>query len=328
VASGGQDDDSDTEMVVPQSQPQERTRQKKFSKYFKDLQGEVATVRISCAYVGDILLHGHLYVTDNYLAFHSNVFGYVTRIQVAMTSVTKITKEKTAKIIPNAIAVSTDSEKHIFTSFISRDQTYNLMITAWRKALTRNNIHDLDICGDNVDGGNDRQYETSDSEDSTNHEMAFSSQSHHRRHSKNNSSKLLSSNSLLANNRNKIKSTSPSLSLWSSLFKTSANLSMSYLLLLFLIALLVLLLLSSLCLVLKLDNIHDRMDLPTNQQQENSNPDILNNLHNLLNSRSNKKVQEYLTDNLEQIGKIRDNLQKLSSFLASGTKIASTDIDQ
>ena len=60
-----------------------------------------------------------------------------------MTSVTKITKEKTAKIIPNAIAVSTDSEKHIFTSFISRDQTYNLMITAWRKALTRDNIHDL-----------------------------------------------------------------------------------------------------------------------------------------------------------------------------------------
>ena len=36
---------------------------------------------ISCAYVGDILLHGHLYVTDNYLAFHSNVFGYVTRVR-------------------------------------------------------------------------------------------------------------------------------------------------------------------------------------------------------------------------------------------------------
>ena len=35
---------------------------------------------ISCAYVGDILLQGHLYVTDNYLAFHSNVFGYVTKV--------------------------------------------------------------------------------------------------------------------------------------------------------------------------------------------------------------------------------------------------------
>ena len=46
-----------------------------FIDYFIDLKG------ISCAYVGDILLHGHLYVTDNYLAFHSNVFGYVTRVR-------------------------------------------------------------------------------------------------------------------------------------------------------------------------------------------------------------------------------------------------------
>ena len=34
----------------------------------------------SCALMGDILLQGHLYVTENYIAFHSNVFGYVTRV--------------------------------------------------------------------------------------------------------------------------------------------------------------------------------------------------------------------------------------------------------
>ena len=34
----------------------------------------------ACALIGDILLQGHLYVTDNYLGFHSNVFGYVTRV--------------------------------------------------------------------------------------------------------------------------------------------------------------------------------------------------------------------------------------------------------
>ena len=34
----------------------------------------------SCALVGDILLQGHLYVTENYIAFHSNVFGYITRV--------------------------------------------------------------------------------------------------------------------------------------------------------------------------------------------------------------------------------------------------------
>ena len=113
---------------------------------------------ISCALVGDILLQGHLYVTENYLAFHSNVFGYVTRvskeqekgtirswyfqIQLSMTSVTAIKKEKTAKIIPNAVAVSTQDEIHTFTSFISRDATYKVMTKVWRKALAKSNIID------------------------------------------------------------------------------------------------------------------------------------------------------------------------------------------
>ena len=86
------EEESDTEV-----RSQERTRQKKFCKYFKELQGEFVTesklklwrnsddllfvpLGIACAFVGDILLQGHLYVTDNYLAFHSNVFGYVTKV--------------------------------------------------------------------------------------------------------------------------------------------------------------------------------------------------------------------------------------------------------
>ena len=52
-----------------------------------------------------------------------------------MTSVTNIKKEKTAKIIPNAVAVSTQEEIHTFTSFISRDATYKVITKAWRKAL-------------------------------------------------------------------------------------------------------------------------------------------------------------------------------------------------
>ena len=35
----------------------------------------------SCALVSDILLQGHLYITENYFAFHSNVFGYVTKVK-------------------------------------------------------------------------------------------------------------------------------------------------------------------------------------------------------------------------------------------------------
>ena len=40
----------------------------------------------ACALIGDILLQGHLYVTENYLGFHSNVFGYVTRVKLSYES--------------------------------------------------------------------------------------------------------------------------------------------------------------------------------------------------------------------------------------------------
>ena len=40
------------------------------------------TLGYSCALVGDILLQGHLYITENYFAFYSNVFGYVTKVSV------------------------------------------------------------------------------------------------------------------------------------------------------------------------------------------------------------------------------------------------------
>lgn len=36
----------------------------------------------SCALVGDILLQGHLYITDKHFAFYSNVFGYITKVSI------------------------------------------------------------------------------------------------------------------------------------------------------------------------------------------------------------------------------------------------------
>ncbi|GFX32389.1 GRAM domain-containing protein [Trichonephila clavipes] len=33
----------------------------------------------SCALVADILLQGHLYITENYFAFYSNIFGRKTQ---------------------------------------------------------------------------------------------------------------------------------------------------------------------------------------------------------------------------------------------------------
>lgn len=47
----------------------------------------------------------------------------------------KVSKEKTARIIPNAIGVATSDEKHVFGSLLSRDNTYKLMVQVWKTAL-------------------------------------------------------------------------------------------------------------------------------------------------------------------------------------------------
>lgn len=39
----------------------------------------------SCALVSDILLQGHLYITERHFAFYSNVFGYITKVCIAQS---------------------------------------------------------------------------------------------------------------------------------------------------------------------------------------------------------------------------------------------------
>ncbi|KAG8237441.1 hypothetical protein J437_LFUL016253 [Ladona fulva] len=67
------------EPVVP-TPGSSKARQKKFHRHFKQVAPEERVLNYySCALIGDILLQGHLYITKNYFAFYSNVFGYVTK---------------------------------------------------------------------------------------------------------------------------------------------------------------------------------------------------------------------------------------------------------
>ncbi|XP_072938384.1 uncharacterized protein [Epargyreus clarus] len=112
-----------------------KARQKKFQRHFPQVGPEERVLNYySCALVGDLLLQGHLYITKNYFAFYSNVFGYVTKLLIPTTSVLRITKEKVARIIPNAVGVCTRDERHVFGSLLSRDSTYKLMMHVWKAA--------------------------------------------------------------------------------------------------------------------------------------------------------------------------------------------------
>lgn len=63
-----------------------KARQKKFMRHFTNVEGnEKVLNHYSCALVSDILLQGHLYITTNYFAFYSNVFGYVTKVSCRHT---------------------------------------------------------------------------------------------------------------------------------------------------------------------------------------------------------------------------------------------------
>ncbi|XP_038221887.1 membrane-anchored lipid-binding protein LAM4-like isoform X3 [Zerene cesonia] len=110
-----------------------KSRQKKFQRHFPQVGPEERVLNYySCALVGDLLLQGHLYITKNYFAFYSNVFGYVTKLLIPTSSVLRITKEKVARIIPNAVGVCTRDERHVFGSLLSRDATYKLMTHVWK----------------------------------------------------------------------------------------------------------------------------------------------------------------------------------------------------
>ena len=52
-----------------------------------------------------------------------------------LKEITSLTKEKTALVIPNAIQVCTDKEKHFFASFTTRDKAYSMFFKLWQSAL-------------------------------------------------------------------------------------------------------------------------------------------------------------------------------------------------
>ncbi|SPO26854.1 related to YSP2 - protein involved in programmed cell death [Ustilago trichophora] len=85
-----------------------------------------------CALVREILIQGRLYISENHLCFKANIFGWVTNVVLPFSEIISIEKRMTAFVIPNAIQISTLQSKHNFTSFLSRDATYDLTVNIWK----------------------------------------------------------------------------------------------------------------------------------------------------------------------------------------------------
>ncbi|KAH8263314.1 hypothetical protein KR044_007336, partial [Drosophila immigrans] len=116
--------------------PNYKSRAEDFKKLFKEVPNdERLIVDYSCALQRDILVQGRLYVSQNYVCFHANIFTWETYVSIKWKDVTAITKEKTALVIPNAISISTAKEKFFFATFASRDKSFLMLFRVWQNTL-------------------------------------------------------------------------------------------------------------------------------------------------------------------------------------------------
>lgn len=99
-----------------------------YHKLFKDVsKDELLKQSYTCALQKDILYQGKMFVSDNWICFHSKVFGRDTKISIPAVTVTFIKKAKTALLVPNALVIETTCDQHVFVSLLSRNTTYTLL---------------------------------------------------------------------------------------------------------------------------------------------------------------------------------------------------------
>lgn len=85
-----------------------------------------------CALQREILIQGRIYISENHICFHANIFGWITDLSIPINEITHLEKRMTAFVIPNGIQITTRQAKYTFASFLSRDTTYDVIYNIWR----------------------------------------------------------------------------------------------------------------------------------------------------------------------------------------------------
>ncbi|KAG4304093.1 hypothetical protein PORY_002457 [Pneumocystis oryctolagi] len=139
-------------------------RNKEFHTLFKSIpEDDYLIDDYASALQKDILLHGRMYVSETYICFNSNIFGWITSLVISFLEIVSIDKKCTAVVFPNAIQITTLHAKYIFSSFISRDTTYDLLINIWR--LTNPSTRTQAVETSIIDDKNSENYERNSTKD-------------------------------------------------------------------------------------------------------------------------------------------------------------------
>uniref|UniRef100_A0A914VS12 VASt domain-containing protein n=1 Tax=Plectus sambesii TaxID=2011161 RepID=A0A914VS12_9BILA len=117
--------------------PNYKSRYEQFRKLFKGIpESDKFVIDYSCAFQREILVHGRMYLTQHNVCFYANIFKWETCLTIPFKDITHITKERTAKVIPNAIQMLTSNgDKYFFATFGSRDKSYMMIFRLWQLAL-------------------------------------------------------------------------------------------------------------------------------------------------------------------------------------------------
>lgn len=95
-------------------------------------EGDYLIEDYGCALQREILIQGRLYISENHICFHANIFGWITDLIVPICEIITLEKKMTAFVIPNALMIGTRQSKYTFASFLARDTTYDVIYNIWR----------------------------------------------------------------------------------------------------------------------------------------------------------------------------------------------------
>lgn len=112
-----------------------KARNRSFHQLFRSVPEDDFLIEdYSCALQKEILLAGRIYISEGHICFSSNILGWVTTLVISFEEVMAIERETTAMVFPNAIAIQTLHARHIFRSLLSREATFDLMMSIWKSS--------------------------------------------------------------------------------------------------------------------------------------------------------------------------------------------------
>ncbi|CAB1317188.1 unnamed protein product [Coregonus sp. 'balchen'] len=108
---------------------------KTFHKLFQDIHAEEKlTHAFTCALQKDVLYHGKLFVSVNYVCFYSSVLLKHTKVVVHVSSVKEVKKQNSA--LSMLSIHTTDGDKYLFVSLRNRQVCYEILQSVCTQAQT------------------------------------------------------------------------------------------------------------------------------------------------------------------------------------------------